>query len=83
MNLPGLNLIERLALWVLFRSPRVGMVIVKRYGLDLTAFSVAPTDLDAVDLAHAITRRATQSELEPPSMLFERMFHAPSYGEKE
>jgi hypothetical protein len=52
---PDLNLLERLALWVLARSPRVSLMV--------TADRADPP--------------------EPPSMLFERLYHAPSYGEVE
>jgi hypothetical protein len=50
-----LNLLERLALWVLARSPRVNLMVLA----------------DRADTP------------EPPSMLLERLYHAPSYGEVE
>ena len=56
---PELNLLERLALWVLARSPRVSLIV-------------------AADLADDML-----DSLEPPSLLLERLYHAPSYGELE
>lgn len=78
MKLRGLNSIERLALWVLCRSPRIGLLIVKRHGEDAAAFSVSPDDVEDVKFAYTPVDHD-----EPASMLLERLYHAPSYGEIE
>jgi hypothetical protein len=56
---PDLNLLERLALWVLARSPRVNLMVA------------ATSEDDMLD------------SLEPLSLVLERLYHAPSYGELE
>lgn len=78
MTLPGLNWIEHLALRVLHCSPRVGLLIVKRYQSGLMTYSVSRDDEQAVQMAQAIV-----DELEPPSLQLERLYHLPSYGEDQ
>lgn len=73
--LPGLNLIERLALWVLVRSPRTSLVVVKERLWPAVFTAADPTD----DLAAYVTN----GQAEPASMQLERIFHQPAYGEKE
>jgi len=73
--LPSLNLLERLALWVLVRSRRTSLVVVKE--LHWPALFVAADSRDPV-AAHV-----TSGEREPASMQLERIFHQPSYGEME
>jgi len=70
MQLPGLNLIERLALWVLVRSPRTSLVVVKE-----TLWPMVFVASDCND--------PMMAEPEPPSMQLERIYHQPSYGEDE
>ena len=72
---PELNWIERWAVRVLTRSPRVGMLVVKQFGSPLLYVArdrddlVMPAEFGAPD--------------EPASMQLERLYHAPSYGEDE
>jgi len=70
MDLPGLNLFERLALWVLVRSPRTSLVVVKE-----TLWPMVFVACDKTDPMLA--------EPEPPSMQLERIYHQPSFGEDE
>jgi hypothetical protein len=73
--LPGLNLIERLALRILVRSPRTSLVVVKE--LHWPALFVVSDPRDPV-AAHI-----TGGEAEPLTMQLERIFHQPAYGEEE
>jgi hypothetical protein len=75
MHLPGLNLLERAALWVLVRSPRTSMVMVKELHW--------PTVFVAANPADPVAAHVTCGEPEPASMTLERIFHQPSYGEEE
>jgi hypothetical protein len=75
MHLPGLNLLERFALWLLVRSPRTSMVVVKE--LHWPTVFVAANPLDPV-AAHV-----TGGQSEPASLQLERIYHLPSYGEDE
>lgn len=75
MHLPGLNLIERLALWILVRSPRTSLVVVKEH--------LWPTVFVAADPTDDVACYVTNGEQEPASMLLERLYHQPSYGEEE
>lgn len=70
MHLPGLNLLERLALRILVKSPRTSLVIVKELGWP-GIFVAANTDDPML------------AQPEPASMQLERLYHAPSYGEDE
>ena len=70
MHLPGLNLIERLALRILVKSPRTSLVIVKELGWP-GIYVAANTDDPML------------AEPEPPSMKLERIYHQPSAGEVE
>jgi hypothetical protein len=73
--LPGLSLIERLALWILVRSPRTSLVVVKELHW--------PTVFTAANPADPLAAHVTGGEPEPASMQLERIFHQPSYGEEE
>jgi hypothetical protein len=73
--LPGLSLIERLALWILVRSPRTSLVVVKEY--------LWPTVFTAANPADPVAAHVTGNQSEPASMLLERLYHQPSYGEEE
>jgi hypothetical protein len=75
MHLPGLNLIERLALWLLVRSPRVSLVVVKE--------RLWPTVFAAADPSDDVACYVTNGHAEPASMQLERIFHQPAYGEEE
>jgi hypothetical protein len=75
MHLPGLNLLERAALWVLVRSPRTSLVVVKE--------RLWPTVFTAADPSDPVAAYVTDHDPEPPSMQLERIFHQPAYGEEE
>ena len=70
MYLPGLNLLERLALRLLVKSPRTSLVVVKELGWP-SVFVAANTDDPML------------AEPEPPSMKLERIYHQPAAGESE
>ena len=66
-----LNWLERLAVRLLAKSPRIGLLVIKPYDSRLTFIT---KDInDPVDLV----------EGEPMSMQLERLYHQPSYGEDE
>ena len=73
--LPGLNLIERLALWILVRSPRTSLVVVKE--------RLWPAVFTAADPSDDLAAYVTNGQSEPASMQLERIFHQPAYGEDE
>lgn len=75
MYLPGLTLIERLALRILCRSPRTSLVVVKEH--------FWPAVFVAADPRDPIASHVTGGESEPLSMQLERLYHQPSYGEDE
>jgi len=70
MYLPGLNLLERLALRILVKSPRTSLVVVKELGWP-SVFVAANSDDPML------------AEPEPMSMQLERIYHQPSAGEAE
>jgi hypothetical protein len=72
---PGLNWIERWAVRTLTRSPRVGMLVVKEFG--------SPLLYVARDRGDLVMPQEFDEPSEPAAHQFERMFHAPSYGESE
>ena len=71
----GLNWIERWAVRTLTRSPRVGMLVVKEFGSPLLYVARDRDDL--------VMPEEFEASPEPAAHQFERMFHAPSYGEDE
>jgi hypothetical protein len=75
MHLPGLNLLERAALWVLVRSPRTSLVVMKELHW--------PTVFVAANPADPVAAHVTDGEPEPASMTLERLYHLPSHGEEE
>lgn len=72
---PELNWIERLAVRILVRSPRVGMLVVKEFGTPLLYVARDRDDL--------VMPPEFGEPSEPASMQLERLYHAPSYGEDE
>lgn len=75
--LPNISLLERLAIWVLCRSPRVSLLVVKdRYWPEMF-FAADTTDPAAAFVA------AGMNEPDPPSMVLERLYHMPAYGDLE
>jgi hypothetical protein len=75
MQLPSLNLLERLALWVLVRSRRTSLVVVKELHW--------PEVFVAADQRDDVACYVTGGSDEPASHLLERLYHAPAYGEGE
>ncbi len=74
-RLPGLNLIERLALRILSRSRNTGLVVVKPYGYGCIYVASDGTD--------PVAAYVTDGPDEPASMLLERIYHQPAAGELE
>ena len=66
-----LTWLERIAVRIIARSPRVGLLVIKPYGSRLTF--IAKDMNDPVDLV----------DNEPISMQLERLYHQPSFGEDE
>ena len=67
----NLNWIERAALRLLARSPRVGLLVIKPFGSRLTF--IAKDMNDPIELMDS----------EPISMQLDRLYHQPSFGEDE
>jgi hypothetical protein len=74
-QLPGLNILERLALRILTRSRNTGLVVVKPYGY--------PCIYVASDGTDPVAAYVTDTPSEPASMLLERIYHQPAAGEVE
>lgn len=74
----NLNWLELLALRILRVSPRVSLCVVKCQNSTEVNYSVSRDDAEAKML---LENMLCVDELEPPSMLLERLYHAPSYGE--
>lgn len=75
--LPNLTLIERLAIWVLHRSPRVSLLVVKDLFWPDVFFSANTKDPAAAFVTDGLGKQ------DPPSMALERLYHLPAYGEPE
>ena len=74
-RLPGLNLIERLALRILTRSRNTGLVVVKPYGYGCIFV--------ASNAADPVAAYVTDGPDEPHSIILERIYHQPAAGELE
>lgn len=76
-HLAGLSFWERLAVAILVRSRRTSLVVVKEYGTREVFV--------AADQSDPVARYVVTNDdgCEPVSMLLERLYHAPSYGEHE
>lgn len=78
-NFPaGLTWIERLAALILTRSPNTSLLVVK--ARQSTQVFVAANTHDPI-AAYIVGNMEEQAE--PMSMLLERLYHAPAYGEHE
>jgi hypothetical protein len=75
--LPNRSLLERLAIWVLHRSPRISLVVVKDRFWPEVFFSADMTDPAAAFVADGM------NDPDPPSMVLERLYHMPAHGEQE
>lgn len=74
MSHPFLSLLEVKLLRWLSRSPRIGLILVKQHGTNISwvindRSDPRPLPIDEADY--------DPDEPEPPSMALERMFHAP------
>jgi hypothetical protein len=78
MRPKGLNLIERLAWAVLYRSKRIGLLVAKMHDNHDVICRARASDPEAIHLLGVLI-----DELEPPSLQLERQYHAPSYGENQ
>ena len=78
--LTALNWFERLAYWLLVRSRRVSMIALKTPEMNDVAWAVNRDDHMAVAL---IQNMFCLEEFEPASLMLERLYHSPSYGEDE
>ena len=74
-RLPGLNLLERLALGILVRSYRTSLVVVKVFGEREMLVAANPYD--------PVADYVTNGPDEPASMILERIYHQPAAGEVE
>lgn len=77
-NAPFLRWYENLALWVLWRSPRLGMVATRSYGSGTMWYYQNPREHQAWWLSEDML-----DEDLPVSFELERMYHMPSYGDQE
>lgn len=82
MNLPHLSWLERWALRLLHQSPRLGLVIAKPANSAVVSWSVKPDDQVARAMIDTLLDLPDE-DAEPASMLLERLYHAPSYGEQQ
>lgn len=75
---PFLEPIEVAMLRYLAKSPRVGLIAVKQHGSAVTWVVSNESDpLPAVVTSHDISEDDYDDDYEPPSSLFERLYHAP------
>ena len=77
MTLPNLSPLDRIAIWLLAKSPRVSLLVVKDKFWPDVFFAVDQTD----PVARTVFER--NMEQDSPSMVFERIFHQPAHGEDE
>lgn len=68
---PFLNWFERWAVRILYRSPRVGLLVIKEAQGSIIWYAQDPLDPMPGDLQ------------EPASLQLERLYHLPAYGEQE
>jgi hypothetical protein len=76
-HLASLSFWERLAVALLVRSPRTSLLVVKERDTSIVFVSADKTDPLAAYVVSGL------NEDEPASMILERLYHAPSYGEVE
>jgi len=77
MILPNLSPLDRIAIWLLAKSPRVSLLVVKDKFWPDVFFAADQTD----PIARTVLER--NIEQDPLSMVFERIFHQPAHGEDE
>ena len=76
MNAPFLSWLENAAIRFLISSPRISMVHVKQYGT-MNVYGVKDRN-DPTNTGIWETEKP-----EPASMPLERLYHAPSFGERD
>ena len=79
MNLPNLSPLDRIAIWLLAKSPRVSLLVVKDKFWPDVFFAADQTD----PIARTVLERNQEQEQDPLSMVFERIYHQPAHGEDE
>ena len=79
MNLPNLSPLDRIAIWLLAKSPRVSLLVVKDKFWPDVFFAADQTD----PIARTVLERNQEQDQDPPSMVFERLYHMPAHGEDE
>ena len=77
MNLPNLSPLDRIAIWLLAKSPRVSLLVVKDKFWPDVFFAADQTD----PIARTVFERSMEQEQDPLSMVFERIYHQPAHGE--
>lgn len=70
-----LNWLENLALWVLWRSPRTGAIVVRQFGTGITWYCQAANE--------NLPGWLIPEDEMPDHFHLERMYYMPSYGEDE
>jgi hypothetical protein len=78
MAAPFLTWLENCAVRFLMSSPRVGFIAVKHH-----SFNHMYGVQDATDPQVDAIMQELHDPLEPASMLLERLYHEPAYGESE
>ena len=79
MTLPNLSPLDRIAIWLLAKSPRVSLLVVKDKFWPDVFFAADQTD----PIARTVLERNQEQEQDPLSMVFERIYHQPAHGEDE
>lgn len=72
---PGFTWFERWMVEQLIRSPRISLVVIKGFKASGVLISADRRDPEAMDFIE-------DDDEEPPAMLLERIYHAPSHGEE-
>lgn len=70
-----LTRLERLALWVLHRSPRITFLAIKAMHWDKTVVATSPADPAAMHMRATLLR--SEDPPTPASMMLERLYHMP------
>ena len=78
MKAPFLTWLENCAMRVLISSPNVSLIVIKQHSTEALYIG-----RDYSDPAVAAEFGPTYQEPEPASMLLERLYHEPAYGELE
>lgn len=74
MGHPFLSFLEVKLLRWLSRSPRIGLILVKQHGTNISWVISDRSDPCRMPVSE---HEGAPVELEPPSSVFERMYHAP------